>query len=135
MFLLWSGRVRALPTVEFVCKLILFIWAISSSGRAFPWHGRGGRFESCMVHKNIFRFDLQRDCFQSPFLMSRHSVSGFSLVQLKFHCRRITGSKKVQKNTHQYFSWYYLQTFLNKSQVKIVNFGENRCLETVPCRA
>ena len=26
------------------------IWAISSFGRALPWHGRGDRFDSGMVH-------------------------------------------------------------------------------------
>lgn len=29
---------------------VRFLWGISSFGRALPWHGRGDRFESDMLH-------------------------------------------------------------------------------------
>ena len=43
----WTIFVNALSN----CYNAPNIWAISSFGRAFPWHGKGDRFESGMVHR------------------------------------------------------------------------------------
>ena len=39
--------------------ILTYFWARSSSGRAFPWHGRGDRFESGRVHHLVQRLDDQ----------------------------------------------------------------------------
>lgn len=30
------------------------LWAVSSIGRALPWHGRGSGFKSRTVHQSLF---------------------------------------------------------------------------------
>lgn len=50
-------RANALGFLKYYCTFVTLSsnnGALAHLARAFDWQSKGGRFESCMLHKNIF---------------------------------------------------------------------------------
>ncbi len=76
-----SGNLQAAGVDSFgkICHIILVIaehtWAISSFGRALPWHGRGDRSESGMVHITTNQAQgLNKPQHQTVFPLVSHKI-------------------------------------------------------------